>query len=235
MASTAGLERLVVALDTGDWDTFGAWCRRFGPRVGGLKVGLEAYVRFGPAAVAEARGSGAEVFLDLKLHDIPNTVAGAVAAAAGHGVRWLTVHAGGGRSMLEAAVDAAGRETTLLAVTVLTHLEDGELRELGWDGSIATRVRTWAHLAQATGCGGVVCSPHELPTLRTKFPSPFQLVTPGIRPAGSDLDDQRRVASPAAALTAGADLLVVGRPITRAADPDAVLEALATELSAAHG
>jgi orotidine-5'-phosphate decarboxylase len=224
------LARVAVALDTADRGEFEAWAERFGPRVGVLKVGLEAFVRWGPDAVAVARRHARALFLDLKLHDIPNTVAGAVASARDLGVDLLTVHAGGGPAMIEAAARAAGGAPTILAVTVLTHLDEAELARLGLPGSAAERALSWVRLARDAGAGGAVCSPRELATLRPAAPPPFRLVTPGIRPAGASSDDQRRTATPAAALAAGADLLVIGRPLTRAADPDAALAALAEEL-----
>jgi orotidine-5'-phosphate decarboxylase len=223
---------VAVALDTADWRTFEHWCGVFGPRVGTLKVGLEAYVRWGPRAASVAVDTGAEVFLDLKLHDIPNTVAGAVTAARSLGVRYLTVHAAGGRPALEAAVEASAGEIDLLAVTVLTHLDEAVLEELDIGGPAGRRVEGWAELASSAGCAGAVCSPLEVGALRRRIPAPFLLVTPGIRPAGgSTTDDQRRVATPARALADGSDLLVIGRPLTRAADPEAALEALEQELS----
>jgi len=194
-------------------------------------VGLEAFVRWGPAAVTEARRWARQVFLDLKLHDIPNTVGGAVAAARDLGVDYLTVHAAGGPSMLAAAQEAAGDGTKLLAVTLLTHLDREALQSLDLEGSSTDRVSRWAALARAEGCPGVVCSPLELVRLRQENPAPFLLVTPGIR--GLDTtgdDDQRRTASPDAALRAGADLLVIGRPLTRAPDPEAALRTLAKKL-----
>ncbi len=229
----SALERVAVALDTADRREFGAWAERFGPRVGALKVGLEAFVRWGPDAVVEARRHARALFLDLKLHDIPNTVAGAVAAARDLGVDLLTIHAGGGAATIEAAARAAEGGPTILAVTVLTHLDEDELARLGLPGSPAERALAWVRLARAAGAGGAVCSPRELATLRAEAPSPFLLVTPGIRPAGASADDQRRTATPAAAIAAGADLLVVGRPLTRAADPDAALAALESELAGA--
>jgi len=227
------LAAVAVALDTAERDTFDRWCELFGPRVGVLKVGLEAFVRWGPPAVETARRYGRFVFLDLKLHDIPNTVAGAVGSARRLGVDYLTVHAGGGAAMLTAAAEAAGGELTVLAVTVLTHLDAGELARLELPGSPVERALGWARLAREAGCGGAVCSPREVAALRRREPRPFTLVTPGIRPAGSSVGDQRRVATPAAALADGADLLVVGRPLTRADDPLAALAALAGELAGA--
>jgi len=189
-AGSDPLDRVAVALDTPDRQTFGSWCELFGPKVGVLKVGLEAFVRWGPEAVGEARRNSRRVFLDLKLHDIPNTMEGAVSAARDLGVEFLTIHAAGGPRMMEAARRAAGEELKLLAVTVLTHLDNGELEQLDLGGNVSARVHRWADLARESGCSGVVCSPLELPDLRAKHPRPFLLATPGIRPrsvaAGDD-------------------------------------------------
>jgi orotidine-5'-phosphate decarboxylase len=225
------LRRIAVALDTDDLDQFESWCAFFGPRVGVLKVGLEAFVRWGPRAVEMAVARSRAVFLDLKLHDIPNTVHGAVRSAGDLGVRYLTVHAGGGDAMLEAAVQAGRGTVKLLAVTVLTHLEPAALERLNLPGSLPERAESWARLAQEAGCAGAVCSPHELPRLRPVLKPPFQLVTPGIRPRGASRDDQRRVATPAEALAQGADLMVIGRPLTRTEDPGQALGDLARELT----
>ena len=225
------LDHVAVALDTPDRESFDQWCALFGPQVGVLKVGLEAYVRWGPDAVGEARRWARRVFLDLKLHDIPNTVGGAVSAARDLGVDYLTVHAAGGPRMLAAAQEAAGDGLELLVVTLLTHLDSESLEALDLEGSSADRVSRWTALARAAGCAGVVCSPLELARLREENPAPFLLVTPGIRGLGSTGDDdQRRTASPEQALGAGADLLVIGRPLTRAADPEAALRTLAKTL-----
>ncbi|MCH9650753.1 MAG: orotidine-5'-phosphate decarboxylase [Deltaproteobacteria bacterium] len=229
------LSPLAVALDTSDWETFRQWCSLFGPRVGVLKVGLEAYLRWGPDAVREAQKYGAEIFLDLKLHDIPNTVAGAVGAARRLGVRYLTVHAGGGAAMLGAAVEAAGAESdenpvALLAVTVLTHLDQPQLEQLDLPGLASERVLRWATLAHGAGCAGIVCSALEVAELRTELPPPFLIVTPGIRLDSVAGEDQKRVATPRAALAGGSDLLVVGRPLTRAEKPLEALAAFGAEI-----
>lgn len=225
------LDQVAVALDTPDREIFDRWCALFGPRVGVLKVGLEAFVRWGPDAVAEARRWGPRVFLDLKLHDIPNTVGGAVAAAVDLGVDYLTVHAAGGPSMLAAAREAAAERTKLLVVTLLTHLDQESLASLDLAGSSTDRVSRWTAMARAEVCSGVVCSPLELARLREQNSSPFLLVTPGIRGLGTTgEDDQRRTADPETALRAGADLLVIGRPLTRAPDPEAALRTLAETL-----
>lgn len=224
------IDSLAVALDTAERTTFSAWCDQFGARAGVLKVGLEAFLRFGASAVVEARATRARLFLDLKLHDIPNTVAGAVEAAAALGVDYLTIHAGGGPAMIEAAARAANGRLAILAVTVLTSLDTAELARLDLPGTAAERALAWARLAREAGAQGVVCSPLEVAALRTELPRPFLLVTPGIRPSGAGADDQRRTATPAQALADGADLLVIGRPLTRAGDPAAALDQLAREL-----
>lgn len=222
-------KRIAVALDTSDWDEFRDWSRVLGPRVGLLKVGLEAFVRWGPAAVEEARAR-ARVFLDLKLHDIPNTVAGAVAAVSDLRVDYVTAHAGGGAGMLRAAAQAGQGRVGVLAVTLLTHMDAGSLAGLGIEGPPEELVSNWARLAVDAGCAGAVCSPHEVARLRSELPRDFVLVTPGVRPAGACSDDQRRTATPAEALAAGANLLVVGRPLTKSADPEAALERLLAEI-----
>lgn len=225
---TRPLDRVAVALDTPDAGQLAAWSAAFGPRVGVLKVGLTAFTRLGPTAVEIAREHSDRVFLDLKLHDIPNTVAGAVGAARELGVRYLTVHAAGGRPMLEAAQREAAGAVELLGVTLLTHLDAGVLAELEL-GDGAPRIARWAELVHQCGLAGVVCSPRELAALRPRLPQPFALVTPGIR-WQEEADDQRRVATPEAALAAGADLLVIGRPLTGAPDPEAALDELADRL-----
>lgn len=224
------LSRLALALDTSDWPTYLRWCRYFGPRVGVLKVGLEAFTRWGLRAVEVARRDASGLFLDLKLHDIPNTAHGAVAAARDQGADYVTVHSAGGPAMLEAAQAAAGDSLKLLAVTLLTHLDREALAALDLPGDGKRRVQRWAAMASRAGCAGVVCSPLELTDLRAENPRPFLLVTPGIRMGEEDAHDQRRISTPADALRSGADLLVVGRPVTRAADPERALEALAQEM-----
>jgi orotidine-5'-phosphate decarboxylase len=239
---TAGaLDRVAVALDTNDRATFERWCALFGPRVGVLKVGLEAFVRWGPPAIEVARRHARALFLDLKLHDIPNTVAGAVRSAREFSVDYLTLHAAGGPAMIAAAAEAAEGKLQLLAVTVLTHLDEPTLERLDLPGGSSRRALLWARLAREAGASGVVCSPLELAALRAAEPRPFKLVAPGIRPAGGasgstgasgsiGSDDQRRTATAATAIGDGADLIVIGRPLTQAPDPEAALAALAKEL-----
>lgn len=224
-------ERLCVALDFGTRADVLAAARRFGPRAAWLKVGLEAFVAGGPSLVKEVADTGARVFLDLKFHDIPRTVAGAVASAARTGAAMVNVHAAGGRNMLQAARQAAENGgIKLVAVTLLTSLDARALADLPIAGHPEGIARRLALLSKDCGLDGVVCSARELPEIRGACGPDFFTVVPGIRPAGSGDDDQKRIAAPAAALRAGADLLVVGRPITAAADPDAAFEAVLAEM-----
>jgi orotidine-5'-phosphate decarboxylase len=196
------------------------------------KVGLSLFVEHGPNAVEAFRRAGAEVFLDLKLHDIPNTVELAAAHAAGLGAKYLTVHAAGGRKMLEAAVRGAAKSgaTCVLAVTVLTSMDEAGLQATGVSDAPASQVARLARLALEAGVGGLVCSVHEAAAVRAMVGPNMVLCTPGIRPAGSAKGDQARVETPSAAVKAGANLLVVGRPIYEAADPAAAARAIHDEL-----
>ena len=239
MTRVEACRRLVVALDTSERERILALARTLQPYVGMFKLGLEAFTAHGPALVEEVRSLGMPVFLDLKLHDIPNTVEKAAANCARLGVAMLTTHAGGGSEMLAAAVAGAqagapGRAAApvVLAVTVLTSLDDRALGELAMPGATGDRVRAWAAVAARAGCGGVVCSPHEVAALRAAHGPDFVLLVPGIRPAGEAAGDQRRVATPRQAVDAGASLIVVGRPITGAADPAAAAAAILAELMA---
>jgi len=223
--------RIIVALDFANPMHALALADRLDPRSCALKVGKEMFVVAGPEPVRWMIGRGFNVFLDLKFHDIPNTVAQACAAATRLGVWMLNVHAAGGRAMLAAArasVDSTAgklgnKPPLLIAVTVLTSLADADLRELGWSDSTAVQALKLARMTADCGLDGVVCSAVEAPAMRAALGPGFKLVTPGIRPAGSERDDQARIISPEAAIAGGADYLVVGRPITRAADPVAVL------------
>lgn len=206
---------------------------RLGDNVDFYKVGLQLFTAAGPEFVRGLKGEGKKVFLDLKLHDIPNTVAGAVTSIASLGVDMLTVHASGGGEMLAAAVKAATsavRPPVILAVTVLTSLDDTQLAAIGVSGSTGAQVERLARLAQGSGCGGVVCSPQEAAAMRRVLNPSMLIVTPGVRPAGTEHGDQSRVASPAAALRAGATHLVIGRPILAAADPQAATRAILDEM-----
>ncbi len=203
--------------------------------VGVLKVGLELFVREGPRALTLADAFGADLFADLKLHDIPETVERAVASLSPSGARFVTVHAAGGRAMLERALERAQRETggqlMVLAVTVLTSLDESDLGAQGIAGSAAERALRLARLAWSAGVRGYVCSPAEVRMLRTELGPDATLVVPGVRPAGSSSDDQKRVATPAQAIADGADFIVVGRPIRDAPDPAAAARAIAAEVA----
>jgi orotidine-5'-phosphate decarboxylase len=224
------LAPVAVALDAPDIDVAAHWATLVTPYVSTVKIGLELYLRYGPAVVATVRGgSGVQVFLDLKLHDIPNTVAGAARAVAKLRPEILTVHAAGGAEMIKAAV-AAAPDTIVAGVTLLTSMGDKDLAELGLDGPVSDAVRRMAALAVGAGARGLVCSPQEVAAVRAEVGQDIMLITPGIRLAGAVSDDQARIATPEEALKAGADLLVIGRPITRAADPGAAAAAIAASL-----
>ncbi|HTN82403.1 MAG TPA: orotidine-5'-phosphate decarboxylase [Sorangium sp.] len=229
--------RLVFPLDYPNLEEARAAATRVAPSVGVLKVGLELFVREGPSAVEIGKSLGLDVFLDLKLHDIPATVAGAVASAAALGVRYLTVHAAGGAEMLRRAAQEAARsqELILLAVTMLTSLDEGDLAAQGVQGSASEYVVRMAQLARGAGIHGFVASPQEVPALRQALGPGELIVTPGIRlgpaPDGERVDDQKRIATPSAAISAGADLLVVGRPIRDAADPLAAARSIVQEIA----
>ncbi len=217
-------ERIFLALDTPDLTRAKWLIRSLSPYVGGFKIGTTLFTAAGPPVVAAALATGARVFLDLKFHDIPQTVAGAVTAAAQLGVHLCTVHTLGGRAVLEAAHRALGmqpatRRPVLLGVTLLTSADQTTLDEVGLQGTPAEVVRRLTDLALACGLGGVVCSPQEIALVRGHAPTDFLIVTPGIRPKEAAPDDQRRTLTPQEALAAGADYLVVGRPITAAPDP----------------
>ncbi|HJR45094.1 MAG TPA: orotidine-5'-phosphate decarboxylase [Actinomycetota bacterium] len=228
MSTLSATGSICVALDSPDPSDVVAMADRLEGSVGMVKVGLTAFTAGGPWLVE--RLAAHKLFLDLKLHDIPDQVGGAVAAVDRLGVALTTVHAGGGRRMLAAAAEAAGPDLKVIAVTVLTSLDDADLSELGVRGGTGEAVLRLADIALEAGVGGLVCSPLEIAAVRERFGSyddggPY-LVVPGIRPAGSQTHDQRRTLTPAEALDAGADLLVVGRPITGADDPVAAARAI---------
>ena len=228
-------DRICVALDFPTRDETLAMARRLSGRVGWLKVGLEAFTAEGPSLVRDviSAGGGARVFLDLKFHDIPATVAGAVASAARSGASMVNVHASGGRAMLEAAREAATRSglERIIAVTLLTSLDAEALSELPIAGAPAEVATRLAVLAKACGLDGVVCSATDLSGIRAACGPNFLTVVPGIRPAGAAIQDQKRVATPASAAAAGADVLVIGRPITAAKDPIEAVEAIVREIA----
>jgi orotidine-5'-phosphate decarboxylase len=254
-AVRTGRAPVAVALDAKDTATAVRWARAVAPHVAVLKIGMELFYREGPAVVAALRAEGLladpaapgevaapELFLDLKLHDIPATVAGAVRSVAALRPRFVTVHAVGGGTMLRAAVDAARTAATVAGitplavagVTVLTSHGDIDLGEVGLAGPVLDATRRLGRLAVEAGATALVASPWEAAKLREEVGNGVTLITPGVRPVGSERADQTRVATPEEALAAGADLVVMGRPITGAADPGAVAAALAASLSGRH-
>ncbi|MFP4560330.1 MAG: orotidine-5'-phosphate decarboxylase [Thiohalorhabdus sp.] len=231
-------DRVITALDAPDWARAQEILDRLPEENRRVKVGKQLFTRSGPRVVEELRERGREVFLDLKYHDIPNTVAGAVRAAAEIGAWMVNVHASGGPRMLEAAREAVeGPEDRpwLIAVTVLTSMDAGELRAVGVEGDPEAQVLRLARLAREAGLDGVVASPVEVPLLREELGPDFLLVTPGVRPAGAEADDQRRAATPGRTVADGADYLVVGRPLTRAEDPARAWSTLIAEMDAVAG
>lgn len=239
--STLTRAPIAVALDAPDIDTARRWAGLVGSQVTTLKIGLELYLRYGPDVVAAVRdgthlAGSAEpgVFLDLKLHDIPTTVAGAARSVAHLRPSLLTVHASGGGDMVAAAVQAAP-ETTIAAVTVLTSLGEPELGAIGMSGPSLDATRRLSALAVAAGAGAIVCSPREVAAVRAEVGPDVTLVTPGVRPAGVQAGDHAYVATPAAALADGADLLVLGRAVTRASAPASAVASIVDELPGAVG
>ncbi|WP_280566502.1 orotidine-5'-phosphate decarboxylase [Chromohalobacter sp. 296-RDG] len=225
---------LIIALDHSDLDQALAMADRLDPARCRVKVGKELFTRSGPRILEALHSRGFEVFLDLKFHDIPNTVAGAVEAAADHGVWMVNVHAGGGQRMMEAARERLEKRrlaTHLIAVTVLTSMAREDLVEIGVDSETLSQVKRLATLSQRSGMEGVVCSAQEATALRALCGDTFLKVTPGIRPNASTGDDQRRTLTPARALAAGSTHLVIGRPVTQASDPMVALAAIEQEIS----
>jgi orotidine-5'-phosphate decarboxylase len=222
---------LIVAIDRSSRDDILRLCDSLHGVAGVFKLGLQAFVTNGPSIVREVIARGARVFLDLKVHDIPNTARHAVAEAASLGAAMVTVHASGGAAMLRAcAIDLTGDLTLVLGVTVLTSLDDAELKRIGFAGTLRETGVRLARLAQESGLRGVVASSHEVAAIREACGSGMRIVVPGIRPEGSEAGDQRRTMTPAAAIAAGADYIVVGRPITDASDPRAAALALVDTL-----
>jgi orotidine-5'-phosphate decarboxylase len=220
-------DRLIVAIDRSSRDEILHLADALRGSVGLLKIGLQAFVANGPSIVREVQDRGAKVFLDLKIHDIPNTAQHAVAEAVALGVEMVTVHASGGTWMLRAC---ASDTTLVLGVTILTSLDDAELARIGFAGLALDNAVRLAKLAQSSGLRGVVASAHEIAAIREACGSELRIVVPGIRPEGSDAGDQRRTKTPAAAIAAGADYIVVGRPVTDAHDPRAAALAIVDSL-----
>lgn len=229
---------VICAIDAGDAQAATLLAQAVAPHVGAVKLGLEFFTANGAAGVAQITRLRVPVFLDLKFHDIPNTVARAIAATAGLNTFMMTVHASGGRAMLRAAIDASDRvaqvtgkdRPMILGVTILTSLDQDDIALLGFHDRLQDQVLRLADLAASAGLDGIVCSPFEIGAIRKHCGNELVLVVPGIRPEGAVADDQKRTLSPAEALTRGADYLVIGRPITGAADPAAAARALAASL-----
>ena len=225
--------KIIIAFDFNDIGTALSFALQLDPKKCRIKVGKELFTSAGPKLVERFVGMGFDVFLDLKFHDIPNTVAKACATAAELGVWMVNVHASGGRSMMTAAreaIDQYEKKPLLIGVTVLTSLSESDLNEVGLDGTPEQAVNRLARLAQSAGLDGVVCSPLETTMLRESCGNDFMLVTPGVRPAGSSQDDQTRIMTPEDAIKSGADYLVIGRPITQAENPAEALEIISESI-----
>jgi len=225
-------KQLIIALDFPDSDSAVRLLDQLDPALCRVKVGKELFTRCGPQLLNTIHGRGFEIFLDLKFHDIPNTVAGAVKAAAEHGVWMVNVHASGGRAMMEAARTAIGGQTSTLltAVTILTSLTNPELLEIGYADTTENQVLRLARLANEAGMDGVVCSALEITALRAALPGTFLLVTPGIRPVNASKDDQNRTQTPGEAVHLGSNYLVIGRPVTQAQDPAGKMRSIYAEI-----
>lgn len=236
---TPDSNRIIVALDYPDRAAALQMAQQLDPALCRVKVGKELFTRCGPSIVEALQQQGFDVFLDLKFHDIPNTTARAVQAAAEMGVWMVNVHASGGRRMMEASREAlekvSGANTLLIAVTVLTSMEQSDLAEIGLDIDPLEQVVRLAKLTHASGLDGVVCSAREVSAIRAAVPGEFALVTPGIRPASAEQGDQRRIMTPAQAIKAGSDFLVIGRPITQSGSPSAVAAEIRNEVISALG
>lgn len=225
--------RIFCAIDTGDFSRAEDLVRQLSETGIHFKLGLEFFSAHGISGVEKIRaivGDQTEIFLDLKFHDIPNTVAGAVRSVLSAKPQFLTVHASGGKDMIKAAVDAADGKTKILAVTVLTSFDENALKDVGQSTPVSGQVLRLAGLAKEAGADGAVCSPHEIEMLKKELGHDFLLVVPGIRPAGSETDDQKRTLTPEEAFKRGADYLVIGRPITAAAEPLKAVRVLFSEV-----
>jgi orotidine-5'-phosphate decarboxylase len=233
--------QLYCALDTVNLLQAQTWARSLAGHVDGVKLGLEFFVANGPAGVRAIQAEGLSIFLDLKLHDIPNTVAGGMRAAAALGVNFVTIHALGGSAMMQAAkaaaIEGAGKQAPprVIGITVMTSLSEEDLSATGQPGPIGAQAMRLAELAALCRLDGVVCSAREAAALRAKLGSSMMLVTPGIRPIGGDTQDQKRVVTPGDAVRLGADLLVVGRPITESPDPGEAARLIRAEMTSAQG
>ena len=241
MADSDRASQLLCAIDTTELDAAVSVATSLKGLVGGVKLGLEFFTANGPGGVAAVAESGLPLFLDLKFYDIPNTVAGAIRGSVGLNPFMITVHVGGGSAMLRAAMAASfrvatqndGRRPLVIGVTVLTSFDEDDVAQVGMQGPLPDQVRRLAELAQGSGIDGVVCSAHEIADLRRQCGDDFKLVVPGIRPAWSSADDQKRIVTPQEALRRGADYLVVGRPIVRSDDPPAAARRILDEMAGA--
>ncbi|MFQ5958546.1 MAG: orotidine-5'-phosphate decarboxylase [Alphaproteobacteria bacterium] len=239
MSHADGRKRLLCAIDTVEFDTAVTLAASLRDVVGGVKLGLEFFTAHGPEGVAAVAEGGLSVFLDLKYYDIPNTVAGAIRASVGLNPFMISVHVGGGPAMLRAAMAASfrvadqngGRRPLVVGITVLTSFDDDDVEAVGMKGPLPDQVRRLADLAQETGLDGVVASAYEIADLRDQCGDDFVIVVPGIRPAWSSADDQKRIVTPAEAVRRGADYLVVGRPIIRAEDPPAAARRIVEDVA----
>ena len=217
-------DQIILALDVDRADEALTWARRLQSRVGTFKVGLQLYLGAGEEIMTGMGKLGAQVFLDLKFHDIPNTVAHAVAATSRWRPRFLTVHTAGGREMMEAAAEAAASETKVLGVTVLTSMDEKAAREVGWSSGVGQTVKGLSHLAKQAGLDGVVCSPLEARNEREAWGEGAEIITPGVRPMGTPGHDQARSKTPEEAIREGSSRIVVGRPVLQSPSPEAVLD-----------
>lgn len=235
MNDTSPIDRIFCAVDTPKLDDAVMLADLLAGEVGAIKLGKEFFTAHGPDGVRKIAACGHKIFLDLKYHDIPNTVAGAIRAAARLNCAVLTIHASGGPAMLAAARDAAAeagaKRPKVVAVTVLTSLDDNDLAAVGQNGPAAEQVMRLARLAETSGLDGVVCSPHEVAMLRAELGDDFALVVPGVRPDWAGADDQKRIMTPGEAVAAGADHLVIGRPITKSDDPVGAARRIAEEIA----
>jgi orotidine-5'-phosphate decarboxylase len=219
-------DQLILALDMDSAEEALQWVKRLKGRIGCFKIGLQLYTREGNALVKQVLDQGVDVFLDLKLHDIPNTVAKAVASVCSYPLRFVTLHTLGGKEMMQAAVEQCPKNTTLLGVTILTSMNEASIQQLGMPRTVEEQVALQVEVALSAGMKGFVCSPLEVSMIRQKWGSDLVLVTPGVRPANSQAHDQSRVMTPEQAIEAGSTCLVLGRPILQAQNPEAVLDEL---------
>jgi len=222
-------DQIILALDVDSADEALAWAKRFRGKVGTFKVGLQLFLRAGEEVLTGLQRLEVPIFLDLKFHDIPKTVGQAVRAVALWKPLFLTVHASGGKEMMEAAVSFAPKETRVLGVTLLTSLSEKAARASGWEAGVEATVEQLSNLARQSGLSGVVCSPHEAKKTRTSWGPKAEIVTPGVRLPGAQADDQARSKSPSEAIADGASRIVIGRPILNSADPETVLESILSE------